>query len=77
MNNQSQSHARAMPVARLAELKPSVSTVAAHKYLVDATGHKRWRFSDASGVCGTPLPVRLRAEFQFDGRINDRAKKTL
>jgi hypothetical protein len=36
MNNQSQSHARAMPVVRLAELKPSVSTVAAHKHLVDA-----------------------------------------
>jgi hypothetical protein len=36
MNNQSQNHAKAAPLARSAELKPSASTVAAHKHLVDA-----------------------------------------
>jgi hypothetical protein len=36
MNNQSQSHAKGRPLARSAELKPSASTVAAHKNRVDA-----------------------------------------
>jgi hypothetical protein len=36
MNNQSQNHAKAEPLARSAELKPSASTVAAHKQLADA-----------------------------------------
>jgi hypothetical protein len=37
MNNKSQSHAKARPVARLEELKLSVSTVAAHKNRADAS----------------------------------------
>jgi len=36
MNNKSQSHAKARPVARLEKLNPSASTVVAHKNLVDA-----------------------------------------
>jgi hypothetical protein len=36
MNNQSLNHARARPVARLEELKPSTSTVVAHKNRMDA-----------------------------------------
>jgi hypothetical protein len=36
MNNQSQSHAKARPLARSAELKPSASAVAADKNRMDA-----------------------------------------
>jgi hypothetical protein len=36
MNNQSQNHAKATPLARLAELKPSASAVAAHENQMDA-----------------------------------------
>jgi hypothetical protein len=36
MNNQSQNHAKATPLARPAELKPSASTVVAHENRMDA-----------------------------------------
>jgi hypothetical protein len=47
MNNKSQSHAKARPVARLEELKPSVSTVAARKNRADASGHCGRKFQHA------------------------------
>jgi hypothetical protein len=78
MNNKSQSHARTRPVARLEELKPSVSTVAAHKNRADASGHCGRKFPKAFSVCVIPLPVCFRAGFQFGGRINERnGKNTL
>jgi hypothetical protein len=79
MNNQSQSQAKARPVARSEALNPSASAVAAHKHLADTKivfgvqcGRK---LSNAFCACGAPLPVCLRAGFQFGGRINDRTRK--
>ena len=38
-------------------------------------GHKGRESPKAFSVCGTPLPVCLRAGFRFGGRINDRNGK--
>ena len=45
MKEKSQNTAATRPVARLDKLKPSASTVAAHKNLADATGHCGRNFS--------------------------------
>ena len=75
MNNKNQNHATARPVARLDELKPSVSTVAAHKNGRMSTGHCGRRFPNAFSVCGTPLPVCFQAGFHFGGQIDGETER--
>jgi hypothetical protein len=53
MNNKSQNHAKARPVARLKKLKPPASTVAVHKHLdaVVRIYYREMRFIvDFSGI---------------------------
>jgi len=77
MNNKSQSYAKASPLARSEELKPSTSTVAVHKNPMAFTGYCGREFPSAFCFILKHLPVCLRAEFQSGGRINDRNEKTL
>jgi len=54
---------------------PGLNFFSQLSFPVALTGHKGRKFPDAFCVCETPLPVCLRAGFQFGGRINDRTGK--